>query len=207
MLDLTGHIYGRLEVKELVGTNKHGGAVWKCLCSCGNPKMVEVSSNHLRRGNTKSCGCLNSETRAQLCRSRSKHGHAKKSKQSPTYIAWCNMIARCQPDSEDAEHYFARGIDVCDRWLAFENFLIDMGERPDGMTLDRRDNDKGYAPENCRWTTWETQQNNSRKNRILLIRGEWMTMKQASRRFGINYNTLRSRIYLLGQSAEKAVGA
>jgi hypothetical protein len=80
-----------------------------------------------------------------------------------------------------------------------------MGERPHGLTLDRIDNDRGYEPGNCRWASWPTQQNNKRDNRVLVVAGERMTMRQAADRFAINYSTLRSRICVLGWSPEKAV--
>lgn len=202
--DLTGDRYGRLVALSLDHIRPSGGAVWRCRCDCGQETLA--TSNHLRTGTTKSCGCLNRERRIENCLSRSTHGHAPRRSQSKTYIAWCNMHRRCAPTSPDAEHYFERGIGVCERWATFENFLADMGEAPKGATLDRRDNDAGYEPGNCHWVGWTAQQNNRRTNRILVIRGERLTMRQAADKYGLNYNTLRSRIYILGQDAEQAVG-
>lgn len=79
----------------------------------------------------------------------------------PGYRSWTSMLSRCRNrNRHNANRYAARNITVCDRWLSFENFLEDMGERPDGLTLDRIDNDKGYSPENCRWADALTQTRN-----------------------------------------------
>ncbi len=102
-----------------------------------------------------------------------KHGHRPKySKPSPTYISWRNMRQRCQnPNHPDYEDYGGRGIKVCKRWKDFVNFLTDMGERPEGLTLDRINNDGNYEPDNCRWATLKQQAQNQRdhKNQYLFI--------------------------------------
>lgn len=83
----------------------------------------------------------------------------------PTYQSWCAMINRCfQPSQPSYQYYGARGITVCERWRSYENFLADMGERPEGMTLDRIDNDLGYEPSNCRWATATEQSRNQRRH-------------------------------------------
>ena len=85
---------------------------------------------------------------------------------TPTYYSWGGMIARCTNKKHNRYKYYgARGITVCDRWRLFENFLADMGVRPEGLTLDRIDNDKGYMPGNCRWATAIVQANNKQKHR------------------------------------------
>jgi len=89
------------------------------------------------------------------------HGHWVNGKASPTYKTWRSMKYRCSNPKN--VYYYQKGIRVCDRWLnSFVNFLEDMGERPEGMTIDRIDNTKGYSPENCVWSTI-TQQNNNKK--------------------------------------------
>jgi hypothetical protein len=91
------------------------------------------------------------------------HGHARGIKQSPTYISWCSMKQRClDPNRKDYHYYGGRGIKVCERWHKFENFLKDMGERPEGKTLDRKNNDGNYIPDNCQWATSKEQCNNRR---------------------------------------------
>jgi hypothetical protein len=98
-----------------------------------------------------------------------KHGHTPSNKlgrkPTQTYRTWQAMKERCTlPTNKAFKHYGARGITVCDRWLdSFENFLADMGERPPGLTLDRKNNDGNYEPSNCRWATQTEQVNNSRR--------------------------------------------
>lgn len=94
-----------------------------------------------------------------------KHGHAVGGKESRTYSSWRSMLKRCyDPRSNGYERWGGRGIAVCDSWReSFANFLADMGERPEGMTLDRIDNDRNYEPDNCRWATWSEQRRNQRR--------------------------------------------
>lgn len=154
-LDLTGVRFGRLVACRLsdIRQGKNGVLAWDCLCDCLN--IVTVKVGDLRSGNTSSCGCYRHEFRLV-------HGHTI-GKQSRTYCTWRKMLARCyDPDSYGFHWYGARGIKVCERWLIFDNFLADMGERPEGMTLDRKETNGDYEPDNCRWATRQQQLANRR---------------------------------------------
>ncbi len=161
-LDLVGHKYGLVTV---LGEPRRclGSFSWKCRCDCG-AEFTALAGN-LRSGKTKSCGCL----RDKLAKDRIQHGHARKGAISTEHKTWMAMIQRCtNPNNNRWRHYGARGISVCDRWLKFENFLADMGLRPKGLTLDRKNNDGNYEPGNCRWATASEQQRNKRGSRVHL---------------------------------------
>ena len=124
-----------------------------------------------------------------------KHGHAKSKAHSTEYMVWTNMKTRClNPNNRAFKWYGARGISICDRWMAFENFLSDMGPRPGGMTLERRDNALGYDPGNCYWATWSEQQNNRRGNRYVSVGGISHTIAEWSHLTGIRQNQLGYRL-------------
>jgi hypothetical protein len=121
-----------------------------------------------------------------------RHGRSR----TPLHRVWSTMIERCtSPKSEKWPLYGGRGIRVCERWLAFESFLADMGERPSPRhTLDRIDNDKGYEPGNCRWATQREQQRNRRNNRVLTYLGETMCLAAWADRVGLSVGTLGYRV-------------
>lgn len=158
--DITGQRFARLTAIER-GPNTGENVQWWCQCDCGNRTLVRAS--YLRTGHTRSCGCLRREAGERQGPDNIVHGHRANSSRSPTYHTWLNMIARCDnPSAISYRYYGARGITVCERWRNFENFLADMGERPPGKTIDRKDNDKGYEPGNCRWATPAEQVANRR---------------------------------------------
>jgi hypothetical protein len=199
-IDLTGRRYVRLLVIAPAGKDSHNNFLFKCLCDCG--KVVVKRGSHLRLHSVQSCGCLGRE----LAASRNKllflrHGLCG----SPTYESWSAMLARCTYVRHPAwDRYGGRGITVCEKWKSFENFLVDMGLRPEGATIDRIDNDKNYEPGNCRWATPSEQQNNMSTNRVLEWNGTKQTLSQWARITGIKNTTISERLKR-GWSVEDAL--
>ena len=186
-IDITGKKYGRLTV---LSHNGHIGEViaWDCKCDCGN--SLRVIGKALKNGNTKSCGCLASETVIRRNESNATHGMTG----SPTYISWDSMKQRCtNANHKSFAHY--SDFKICDRWLnSFENFLEDMGIRPRGMTLDRIDTNGNYEPDNCRWSTATEQGQNRNSNRVITYKGKTQVCIQWSRDFGIPDKTFLYRL-------------
>jgi hypothetical protein len=113
---------------------------------------------------------------------------------------------RCRnPNNRDYKYYGGRGIKVCDRWDNFDNFLSDMGMRPEGMTLERKDNDKDYEPENCRWATRAEQSLNTRKTTNVTYEGITRTLSEWAQITGIARTTLKARLFVLGYTPEQAL--
>ena len=156
--NIRGQRFHRLVVVDLLKVHNHK-ALWKCQCDCGN--TTTALSGNLKSGNTKSCGCLKEETSAL---SFPIHGHRTKEHTSITYNSWRGMNKRCYDINNDSYSYYGgRGIIVCERWKdSFENFLEDMGQRPEGTSIDREDPNGNYEVSNCRWATHSEQMLNRR---------------------------------------------
>jgi hypothetical protein len=185
--DLTGRVFGRLTVVSRA-TNAGPKVRWSCACTCGREPIVHATA--LRIGHTRSCGCLKVDQPAALT-----HGHSTDQTLTPTYLTWASMIQRCQnPKNPSFPRYGGRGIKVCDAWLKFDGFLLDMGERPQGLTLERINNDGGYEPGNCKWATYKTQNNNRRVNHLLAHKGQTFTLQAWAERTGLKATTIRRRL-------------
>jgi len=186
-----GSKFGRLTViKESFSLNRE--TYLPCICDCG--EAVDVRSSYLRIGKTKSCGCLNREISSIV---NTTHGMASGShrKSTPEYRTWNSMLQRAtNPKNHHYPSYGGRGIKVCERWLNFENFFEDMGERPEGMSLDRINNDGDYEPDNCRWTTRKVQQNNTRRNKKYFHNGNSYVLSELAEMHNIPLHTLYTRI-------------
>ena len=200
LIDLTGQQFARLTVLSRA-PNSGKGTAWHVQCVCGNSLIVP--STHLRTQHTKSCGCLSREitrTRATT------HGMTGGGKPTPTYLSWQNMRRRClNPDEPGFQNYGGRGITICARWQNFAHFLADMGERPPGpYSLERRNNHKGYSPNNCYWATRTEQNNNKRSNVRLTYHGITLNLTQWAERVDISQSALFARIQR-GWSIERAL--
>jgi hypothetical protein len=182
-LDLVGMRFGMLRVTACA---QRRPVLWTCVCACGGTSTV--STGALRSGNSKSCGCRKREV---LGESTVTHGYAG----TRTHRIWKGMLTRCRNTNvKGAENYVLRGITVCKRWLKFVNFLADMGEAPVGHSLDRRDNNAGYSPDNCRWATREEQNRNARSNIKVKVGDETMVVAQWAARLGVSKGAVYARI-------------
>ena len=185
---LIGNKVGRLTVLSNIGLI-NGTQRWECLCDCG-VYVQRRTESFKRMGDQNSCGCLSNPKRVKHC---TKHGLHK----SAEYTAYNNMKDRCgNPKNKEFHRYGARGITVCQRWLdSFENFLEDVGMRPDkDLSLDRINNDLGYFKDNCRWATRVEQANNFRRNRYFFHDGTKDTMANHCRKTGVKKSAILHRV-------------
>jgi hypothetical protein len=197
---MLGLRFGRLTVMNRgEKTGRHRGAYWSCQCDCGN--CITVRGDLLKRGNTKSCGCLHDE----LCAKRlTKHGLYHK--YNRLYNIWSQMLQRCEnKKNTNYRWYGGRGIIVCAEWHTFPSFYkwaIANGYT-DSLSIDRINNDGNYEPSNCRWATTKTQHRNTSRNSCLSINGVSKLLCEWSEEKGILTSTIIHRIEK-GWTAERA---
>ncbi|MGB3797600.1 MAG: hypothetical protein WA957_15010 [Alteraurantiacibacter sp.] len=185
-LELTGQQFGDWTVIEKHPESKHGHSRWVCRCSCGVVRVV--FGNNLTRDKTVSCG-HEARTAGGLWAS-----------YTSEYGTWGQMLKRCgDPANPAYHHYGGRGIYVCERWHdstegAFENFIADMGQRPQGCQIDRIDNDGPYSPENCRWVTPIENSHNSTSVRLIEFQGKVLPIAEWARELGFSPRVLYMRL-------------
>lgn len=187
IIDIAGQRFGRLTaIKRLGSPPKCRGSIWLVRCDCGNER--EVYLGNLRKGRTTSCGCYRRE---RVIEGSYQHGQSK----TVTHNAWCAMFDRCNnPNNKRFNRYGGRGIKVCARWHTFEHFLADMGERPDGLSIDRIDNDGDYEPGNCRWATPHQQARNTSRNKHLTYNGITLCQADWAKTLGVTPMALVYRL-------------
>lgn len=197
-IDLTGNKYGRLLILEKSEkTDSSYNSYWVCKCDCGNTRIL--SGYNLKSGNTSSCGCYLKEQSAIRIKSQHGKGYGKKHGEYNTrlYRTWAGIKNRClNPNSTGYENWGGRGIELCNEWYKFEPFrdwALANGYS-DKLTIDRKNNNLNYTPDNCRWATVKQQNNNQSSNLYYEINGERHTLHEWSELLGFGYSAVYARI-------------
>lgn len=198
--DLSGQRAGKLEVVKLSHNDDYGRAVWLCKCDCGNQvtRKSSVMSDAIKKGKASHCGC------SPILKT---HGLTKGNKK--LHWVWAAMIQRCVNNkSKDYPDYGGRGISVCDAWRddfsKFHEWSLSNGYA-DGMTIDRKNNDLGYCPENCKWVSVKNQMRNQRKTIFIEWNGQRKALTEWAELIGISEKTLRARLINYKWPVEKAL--
>lgn len=194
--DIIGKQFGRLKVMKFIGHREAMGRpmpYYECACECGGMTIRARQTIIIKRG-VVSCGCARNEFRASG-RARRRHGHAKAQAATKTYRAWQSMHARCSnPHNIGFSSYGGRGIRVCAKWAKFDAFLHDVGESPPGHTLERKDVNGNYCPENCIWIP-RLEQWNNRQNTVRVVwEGREHLAKDFAAKIGISSRLLRAKL-------------
>lgn len=199
-----GEKFNRLTVNTVYKDLNNGKICCDCTCDCTNEKD-HVVINSLVNGNTKSCGCLNRELTIER---NTKHGQAQRGNKTRLYEIWDGMRKRCNnPNIERHESYYDKGIKYCDEWNDFLNFKKWAEENgyEDSLSLERKDNNKGYNPENCCWIPKSDQSKNRTTNNYITYNEETHTLTDWAKIRNINRTTLSARLKR-GWSIPKALG-
>jgi hypothetical protein len=192
--DLTGQVFNKLTVIECVGSNKHQKRLWKCQCECGSNKEVIITGNDLKRGHTKSCGCL-IKTRNDWKK--------QELKGTSFYQCWQGIKKRCNnKNCKGYENYGGRGITYQENWNDFINFKNDMYDSylihckeygEENTSIDRINVNDNYDKNNCRWATRQVQNENKRNNIFITFNDKIKTITEWSKIYNLNYTTLKRR--------------
>lgn len=185
--NILGYRFGKLLVVDRAESLPDKTAVWKCVCDCGQERLI--AGTGLRAGRHKSCGCSSPKFTKDRTTT---HGRSK----TRTYLIWLHMKARCSAKAKGKlkKLYFDKGIRVCERWKDFLVFLSDMGEAPPKHSIERIDGNKNYEPSNCKWATSIEQANNTSRNSVISYLGKSLTISMWARELGIKPNTLLYRL-------------
>lgn len=188
---MIGERFGRLVVHaradNFVSRSGKAYPAFQCVCDCG--ERAVVLGQALRSGNTKSCGCYARDVLS------TRKTQINRATYPGEYNSWAQMRSRCHdPKANGYKNYGGRGVSVCDRWASFEQFVADMGPRPAGHSIERKDSSGDYEPGNCCWASRREQSRNTRRTVRVTIDGETLPLVDWAARFGISYGCVRSRI-------------
>ncbi len=192
-IDLTGKKFGKLTVVSR-GENRYGKPAWNCVCDCGNTKLA--SAKPLQNGDCGSCGCAHTDAAYK------REFRGNRQRKPAEYRIWIGMNKRCTNPKEDSwPHYGGRGIKVCERWSGkdgFDNFFSDMGPRPSlKHSIERKDNNGNYCPENTTWADMKTQCRNRRSNVFIDHDGKRLCLTDWAKELGLDSTVIGSRVAYL----------
>lgn len=194
-IDITGKRFNKLTVLSLY-KKENGIPVWKCKCDCGN--ITYVRGKNLKSGAVKSCGCMLYATKNKT------HGESK----THLYQQWYKMKYRCEnPHDRAYKWYGARGIRVCNDWQTFEGFKkwVELTRPNPAYTIERKNVDGNYCPENCIWIPLSEQANNRTTAVIITYNNETMSLTDWCKKLNVRYRLVHNRMYKLGWDFEKAI--
>ncbi len=189
-LKLEGYQTDTFTVIRQLAKDSSGNRLWECRCFCGN--LFTSHSARIKRTASLTCGCL---WRQRVSNGRKATSRWKGLSSHPLYSIWSGMIRRCYDSTDTAyRNYGGRGITVCDRWHNPSDFIADMSPRPAGTSIDRIDNNKGYSPENCKWSTRAEQNRNRRDTIMITMAGVTLPLITWCEIYGQSRNLVYERI-------------
>lgn len=195
-----GSRFGDLKVVDIVHKERKNGGkqwYWKVLCDCGKESIVRPIE--VLKGHTKSCGCLKTKRTPK----NKTHGESR----TRLHDIWCGMHNRCKVENKNSERYGKRGISICKEWSEYEAFskwAIENGYKED-MTIERKDVNGNYCPENCKWIPMARQARNRRTTFWVMYNGQKMSLVEAAEKAGLPYKQVHHRIKRMGWTAERAL--